>query len=145
MPGTQTFDPNEFFVTVGALPIVQFAKGTYVTITYDSDAMIDDVGATGNVVRVLQTDLRATVKLVLQAESPSNDYLNGLLITDRASGEGTLPLFVKDGRGTTIATSAQAWVKKAPDQPFSSTEAVTREWEIRCAQLVGIVGGRLVL
>lgn len=145
MPGMQTFDPNEFFVNLYAVPMTQFAKGTYVEITYDSDAFIDEVGANGNVVRILSTDYRATMKFTLMSESPSNDVLSTALQIDRLTGSNTTQALCQDGRGTSIATANQAWIKKAPDQAFSSSEATTRVWEIRCAALVATVGGRLFL
>lgn len=145
MPGQQTFDPNEFFVTVAGVPLTQFMKGSFVTVTYDSDAFVDDAGAQGDVVRVNNPDRRATLKCSLQAASPSNDYLSTFLNTDRLTNEATFPVQIKDARGTTVQGTAQAWIKKAPDQAFSNTEVVGRDWEIRCARMEGNVGGTLPL
>lgn len=136
----QTYDPAKVTLNVAGIIFTQFAKGTFITVEYDTDAYTDDVGAAGDVVRVRSADERATIKAVLMAASPTNDALSALAALDRATGQGVGPAFVKDPTGTSKHSAENAWIKKVPAKPYS-TEADTVEWEIRCAKLKHNVGG----
>jgi hypothetical protein len=138
--GLQTLSPRDISLSFIGTIISMFAKGTFVEITFDVDAFTDEVGATGDVARYLSADERGTIKFTLMRNSPSNAVLSALAVTDRLTGAITGPAFVKDGRGTSIALSAQSWIKKIPDSSHA-TEPTTISWEIRCARLVNIVGG----
>lgn len=140
----QTHDPNEVALDVLGNVITQFAKGTYLTVEYDSDAFNDEVGANGDVVRVRSADQRGTMKFTLMRASPSNDVLTALARTDRLTGTGTGAVFVRDFRGTSIHHAQVAWIKRVPSATYA-TEAMTTEWEIRCAKLDSFVGGALSL
>jgi len=53
--------------------------------------------------------------VTLAQSSLSNDILSAYAVADEASGLIVLPIFVKDGLGTTLASSDAAWVKKVAD------------------------------
>jgi len=138
----QTVDPSKVDASLAGITLTQFAKGTYITIDYESDSFTDEVAVDGTVTRYLNRDERATIKFTLAQASPSNDALSSLAATDRASGNGAGALQIKDnGPGaSSIASAPSAWVKKIPSKAFS-TEASNVDWEIRCGQLKLTIGG----
>lgn len=141
--GQQTHDPTKVSTSVAGIVLTQFAKGTFITIDYDSDAYTDEVGVGGEVVRIRSADERATIKFSLMAASPSNDALSALAALDRLTGQGVGAVQIKDnGPGATSVASGQAgWVKKVPSKPYS-TEATQIDWEVRVANLkTNNVGG----
>ena len=140
----QTYDPNEVSVAFDGTTLVQFAKGTFISVERDSDAFADEVGANGDVVRIKSADKRGSVKLTLMKASPSNDTLMGQALTDEATALATGSLIVRDARGTSIHHSATAWVKRIPKADYG-TEHSNVEWEFRCAELDHYVGGTLSL
>ncbi len=142
MAGPQTHDPSKTTLTVAGYTIIQFAKGTYITDEYDSDAFSDDVGVGGEVARIVSRDKRGTIKFTLMAASPSNDDLSALAATDRLSGNGVGAVMLKDAGpgGSSKTTGPNAWLKKVPTKTYS-TEAMTVEWEIRVAIMDRVVGG----
>lgn len=142
MAQQQTYDPAKVTVAVAGIALTQFAKGSFVSVEYDSDAFSDEVGTRGEVVRIRSADERGMIKVTLMRASPSNDALSALAALDRLTGAGVGAAMVKDITGTSIHSAANAWVKKIPAAPYS-TEADSVEWEIRCANLKHFVGGTL--
>lgn len=140
----QNFDPDLIVVNVHGHTVTQFAKGTFVEVTYDTPQWSDEVGANGDVVRIKSADKRATIKVTLMAESRSNDVLSGFVTRDELMLNETGPTLFKDILGTSLASSLESWVKEIPAST-QATEATNRVWEIRCAKLVNFVGGRLDL
>lgn len=142
MADQQSHDPKKVSLVVAGITITQFAKGTYITAEYDSDAYTDEVGAGGEVVRILNHDRRATIKITLMAASPSNTALSALAAIDRLTGKGVGAVQLKDNGpgGASIASAQAGWVKRMPAKPYA-TEASNIEWEIRCAELDSTVAG----
>lgn len=139
---SHAFNPDALFLTLFNQVVTGFAKGTFITIAYDSDFFEDMIGANGDVARILSVDRRASVKFTLQSDSPFNDILSDAVTNDERTGTNTTIIQCKDSTGTSLASGKTAWVKKKPDQPFSSTEPSTRDWEIRVADLHSRIGGR---
>ena len=139
--GQQTYDPAKVTANVAGINVTQFAKGTFITVEYESDAFSDEGGAGGEVGRVRSADERGTIKFTIMAASPSNDALSALAALDRLTGKGVGPAQVKDVTGTSLHSSESAWVKRIPSKPYSTEPGDTVEWEIRCAKLKHNVGG----
>lgn len=137
---SQTHDPTKYTVSIAGATLTQFAKGTFIKVTHDSDAFTDEVGASGEVVRVFNADARATIEVTLMAASPSNDVLSALAELDRLTKQGVGAVMVKDGTGTSVHSAENGWVKKLADAEYA-TEATNRMWQIRCDKLKSVVGG----
>ena len=138
------YDASEITVSLGGVPLHGFADGAFCRIEEEGDAFTDQAGADGEVVRSKSNDRRATVTIILQQSSDSNDYLSALYAADRASpnGAGVGALIVRDRNGRSVYTSGQTWIRKGPTAEFGK-EAGNREWVLRCAKLLPFAGGNV--
>lgn len=135
-----TYNPGAISVIVGAKILSGWSDDAQVTIERDSDLWNDSVSADGDVVRGKNIDRRGKITLQLMQSSASNDDLTALALADELNGSGMFPVIVRDGSGTTVATSAQSWIMKNAATSFGRSIA-SREWTIRCADLIMYVGG----
>lgn len=135
-----TYDPASVVVNVGGISLEGFANGTFVTASRSGDSYIDDTGADNRTTRIKQNDKSGSIVVTLSQSSPSNDYLSGLALLDETTGDGVVPVTVKDLSGTTLWFTPTAWIK-APS-PGAFGKAITnREWTFRCADLMPFTGG----
>lgn len=138
----KVYDASQVTVAFAGVPLSGYASGAFCRISEEADAFTDDVGADGEVVRSKTNDRRATVTVILQRTSDSNDFLSALANLDKNSpnGAGVGALLIRDRNGRALYTASKAWIRKAPDVEFG-TEAGNVEWTIRCANLVRFDGG----
>ncbi len=137
----RTYDPKLVVITVGAAIITGLAEDTFVSVEEIGDGVQSVSGADGEVARSLSADRRARITLTLLQTSISNVALSELLQIDRASGgNGVFAVSVADLRGSTLLTSSEAWVVKAPTTEFGATVG-SREWVIETASSIFFVGG----
>jgi len=140
----KVYDASEVTVSLGGVPLSGYADGDFCRIEEDADRFSDQVGADGEVVRSKSNDRRATVTIILQQSSDSNDVLSGIYTLDANSpnGLGVGALLIRDRNGRSIYTAGQAWIAKRPSVTFGK-ESGTREWKIRCAKLLPFDGGNV--
>lgn len=138
--GVKTYDPKQVVVSIGGIPISGYLDGTFIQVTRDEDAFAKKTGADGETSRAKSNSRGGSVTLSLAQTSLSNDALSALAAVDENTGNGVVPLLVKDVRGTSLIASASAWIKKLPDTIYSK-EIEGREWVIDCADLQIFVGG----
>ena len=137
-----TYDPKQFLVIMGGVPINGFADGTFISIERDEDTFTKTVGADGCVTRSKTNNKAATVTITLLQTSPSNDYLSGLHKLDEEANLGVVDILVKDLNGTTFFYSAVSWVQK-PASIENAKEIGEREWTIATGDSEYYVGGNL--
>lgn len=135
----QTYDPKEIIVTVNGQILSGFAEDV-VTVARLEDAVTDDVGADGEVIRILSNDRRGTITISLLPTSASNLVLSVLANADELTGGNVFPVLVSDNRGNDLHVGAQAWIVKQPDNIYNKTNQ-PREWELRVAELRMVTGG----
>lgn len=139
------YDSSEVSAILAGLPIESGRGeegGTFLKITFDTDAFVDVVSLDGEVTRSKTLDDRADIVLTLMSSSASNALLSALHTADKlaANGAGVGPLLIKDRQGNTLYAAPACWVKKFPDFEFAQ-KATPVEWTIRVANLVAFVGG----
>jgi len=137
---TATYDPKKVSVIVSGRQITGFADGTFINVTRDTESFTDNVGSDGEVARTRSNDNRGSIVITLQQISDSNDFLSQLLAADELNGGGVFNVLVRDQLGRAIYQAAEAWIQKPADSEFAR-EAGSREWTIRCAELIPFVGG----
>ena len=135
-----TYSPKQVSIVVNGVDIRGYGDSDFLSISFDEDAVTTVVGADGDISRSMNPSTLATAVITLLAESPSNDILSGLHITDRATGLGTFAFFAKDNSGRDLFVSDASWVMKFADIN-KGKENGTREWTIQCANSVMFVGG----
>jgi len=138
-----THDPGQIIITVGPVPIVDYADGTFVKVTRSEDTFKVVVGADGEATRVRSRNQAGTFEITLKRSSPSNDGLSALALSDEASGIGVVPTFVKDLNGTTVHVAAKSWVRKMAESELGKDLSNT-VWTIETGNLTMFVGGLLL-
>ena len=136
----KTYDPGQHYATFANIPITGYAKGTYINVERMTEAFSSEAGAQGEVARTRKRDKRGTIKFTLMATSACNDLLSAIADQDEFDGTGVGALNIRDGNGTTVATAANAWIKKRPPTEFAD-EMPNRDWELECENLRLTVGG----
>ena len=134
-----TYDPKEIIVNVNGQIITGFSE-TVVTVSRAEDAIIDVIGADGEVTRILSNDRRGNIEISLQNTSSSNLILSILANADELTGGSVFPVLIKDNRGNDLHAAAECWIQKQPEVIYDKTEA-PRVWIIRCADLRMVVAG----
>lgn len=136
----KNYNPKKISLIVGVKAISGFADGTFVEVDYDEDAFTKKNGADGKVTRVASANLSGSMTITLDQASDSNDYLSILAVADRATGAGVVPVLLRDAGGTTLATGAEAWIRKQAPSSYSN-KSEDRKWVIDIAELVMNTGG----
>lgn len=133
-------DPSKVFVSFGTVMVSGYASGSMVTIERAEDAFSMVVGAQGDTTRVRNRNRNGAVTVRLQAASPINDALSTYAALDESVGLGVAPIQVIDLNGTSVATSAFAWIRKLPSLD-KGADAGDVEWVFDCHELEINVGG----
>jgi hypothetical protein len=136
----KTFDPNQLAVIVGTHVATGFAEGTMLSIEMDEQRYNTEVDANGNSIRFKLNNNNATLTLILNQGSPTNDVLSVFENLDRQADGGTFPIMIKDNRGSTLINSLGAYVEKTPVVSFGTT-GNNREWVIKATNVGFFVGG----
>lgn len=136
----KTYSPEKVEVIVAGVKIHGFSEGSLVTVARTSDAFTMVVGADGEVGRSFNPDRSGTVTIMLKSDSDSNDFLSALAIADELSLNGTFPILVKDGNGTSLTAADTCWIQKRAEAEHAR-EINDREWVICASRLEQFVGG----
>lgn len=139
---SKQLDPRDLIVTWGEIILDGFADGTFVTITYDNEAVVKTQGSQGFTVAMVSARDGGKITCVLSQASPINDRLSAIAALQRRKGVGLIkkPLVVTHKNGTTLAIGAEAWIMKVPDSPFADTHQ-NRDWAFDIAHLDAFIGG----
>jgi len=140
----KNYDPKGIALVFAGIPITGYAKGTFVSISYNEDAFVLSIGADGEGTRAKTNNKSATIEFTLTQSSPSNDLLSAIHNLDQMSpgGDGIGPFLLKDLFGTSLAIAETAWVRKMPDAGYGP-EIGERVWTLETDSLLSNVGGNL--
>jgi len=116
-----------------------------VEITPEGPAYSDDIGADGQVCRSATNEVRATANIVLKGFSLENAKLSAACGLDRGSfnGAGIAPFLFRDGNGSSLYATDQAWIMGMPAKTFAAAPGDVT-WAIRLilsSPLNWVVGG----
>ena len=117
-----------------------FGDNTYIKLERNEQAFNLKVGVTGEATRAKNNNRSGKVTITLMQSSSSNDDLSSFAAADELTNTGAVPVLIKDGSGTTVASAVTAWVQKYPSTEFQK-EATTREWVMETDELLMFVGG----
>lgn len=138
-----TWDPTKNPITVGSHTVKGYAKGTYITAEFNEKQWILTTGADGTPVRTRNANRSGKFTLTLQRESPSNTYLSSLARVDYSTGQGVVPVLVKDNNNTanrSFASCEQGWIDGMPTYERGA-ESGDIEWVIETGYLDMDPGG----
>lgn len=136
----KTFDPSQLSVVFGVTPINGFEENTAISIDMEEPEYNENKDIHGNVTRFKVNNSSATITVNLTQNSLSNDVLSSYAEADRTSNSGSFPIMIKDPNGTTLFSSAAAYIKQIPKVEFGN-ENKTREWVIRATNVSKFIGG----
>lgn len=125
----RTYDPKQVTVALGSHIITGYADDSFIEISPSGDGITKKVGCDGEVERAVTPDDTYLVKITLLQTSPSNSFLQGRYKYDRKTGDGMLPLLIKDLRGGLVFSSENAWVTKDSVR-VRGKEGNNNAWEI---------------
>lgn len=125
----KTYNCKEVIMVVGPHMISGYAEDSFVTLEPNGEGITKVVGCDGEVARALDPDDTYKVRISLLQTSDSNEYLQSLLDYDLSTGNGIVPLIIKDLRGGTILQAEQAWIVRAPGRVYGRANQ-NREWEL---------------
>lgn len=131
--------PEKVQLIVGGAIISGYVDGTFINVERANDTFSMRAGADGEVSRAKRGDKTGTVTITLLDTSNSNPILSAFHNLDEETGNGIIPILIKDDSGTTLIESAESWVRK-PAVVELSNENTAREWMIDCAVLNILVG-----
>jgi hypothetical protein len=141
--GNRVYSSSQVKVSLAGIPITGgFADGEFVRIEREGEAFTDVVGTDGEVTRNATKDNRATVTIILMQSGEGNAALSALHNSDKNTegGAGIGRLLIEDLNGTSLHESAFSWISNEPDASYDR-EATSREWPVRCANLIQTLGG----
>lgn len=137
----RTYDPKKVAITFGAIIFTGFADGDFFEVTGEDEFEMRE-GADGSEDRINKNKTGKDVNITLMATSITNDALTAVFNVDRNTNTGVQALTIKDGNGTMLLFSAQAYIKKAPDKTGGdSLGSIT--WNFRAPQATWNPGSNL--
>jgi hypothetical protein len=128
-----TYDPKKVIITLGGVPIVGYADGSFVNVEGNAETWTKKVGADGEVNRALSNDNTHTITITLLQTSLSNQYLKNVYKADKATGLGMLPLGFTDLNDMETKFWPEAWVAQEPPKGRAK-ETTDTQWVIHTGQ-----------
>lgn len=135
-----TYDPAKVVVNVAGVNL-EGLEGT-INVERANDTFTKESDTKGNVTRIKSNDKSGFIEITLQKSSVSNGFLASIMVTDDTTGEGIVPVTIKDILSTELISSGYAWVRKPPAMPYGK-ELPKRVWTFDCAKLDMLPGGSL--
>lgn len=135
------YSPEDVTILIGGLFQVEgLQEGSFISISKGSPLYKTSVTTDGRVSRTYIKDQTHDVKLTVMATSDVNNALTAWAKTDSLLNGAMIPLFVKDGLGSTLFYAPLSWIEEIPASDFSTTVS-SREWVIKTAGAEHFVGG----
>ncbi len=136
----KSLDPKKVIIIIGGIQVSGFVDGTFLNIGRINPMFTNGSGADGEGWRSKSNDKTGIATLSLLQTSKSNAELSALALLDEETGNGVVPMLVKDLSGTSLYSAETVWIEKVPDSGFSR-EVEGREWVIKTDDLKVFVGG----
>lgn len=127
-----SYSPNDVSVIVNGTPIEGFADGTFVNVSYNSDAATMVEGADGSPAIAFKRGARgATITFTCLQTSLANNILNAFLQLQKfaASGANTLSVTIRNNQGGELVSMPRGVFQKEPDVGYGA-EIGNRDWTI---------------
>lgn len=127
---------------INGIEMTNFSDGDdAITITRAVDSTTSKVGADGKMMVSISADRSGSFKFKLQATSPSNKYLTGLLALQEAGPASFVPVTVQflDTYRNDVAVGTVGYIKNMPEIK-RGVSAGDAEWEIVVENLNSLIG-----
>lgn len=127
---------------INGIEITNFSDGDdAIKIARAVDSTTSKVGADGKMMVSISADRSGSFTFKLQATSPSNKYLTGLLALQEAGAATFVPVTAQflDTYRNDIAVGTVGYIKKLPDMQ-RGVNAGDAEWEVVVENLNSLIG-----
>lgn len=129
----KTYNSRLVTVALGTHSVSGFADDSFIAIEAVGDGVSSKSGCDGEVARAIDPNEQYSVKITLLQTSNTNAFLQAMYNTDKANGDGTFPILIKDLKGNYVFSADAAWVTKPAGKTFGK-ETNNREWELQTGQ-----------
>lgn len=128
MAAPKNFNLKDFALIVGTDRIEGFADGDAIKIEPLGPTQTLEIGVDGAALRArsFKGDYYK-VTVTLQFGSPAISFLDALLILDKLSGQGVVPMALVGVNGGTVFGAASAWVEQEPSVTLGEKPSAS-EW-----------------
>lgn len=124
-----TYSPKDVILTIGGAYLVGWNA---ITVTRDSAAFVKVDGIRGKNTRNFNLNTSATITLSLPQSSQWNDVFSAVVAADiESQGNFRCEITLKDGSGSTLVQSVEAYIPNYADITFDGTIS-NRVWLIQC-------------
>lgn len=135
-----TYSPEEVTVLVMGVPLEGVVDGTFVSVTRQAPVFTSSSTADGHITRTYNAAYIWDIQFTLMNTSPSNGFLDKLVLLDRVTKRGKFPLMIKDGFGGTLIFSTTTWIEELPSITYG-VEMTERVWTLKSANAVVNING----
>lgn len=125
----KTYNPKQITMAFGSHIISGYADDSFLSIEANGDGITKKIGCDGEIARSISPDDTYVIKFTVLQTSDSNSFLQKQHNYDRKTGDGMLPVLIKDLRGGMVFSSDAGWAVKPASRQFGK-ETNNREWEI---------------
>lgn len=135
-----TYSPNDVTLAFGGY-VLSGWNTINIKRVYDTFTPVD--GIRGKNTRVRNRNTAAIINFSCLQTGEANDILSDIVTQDLTLGTGRISLTLKDGSGSSIFSSSEAYITGYPEVVFSD-DFEYRVWTLRCSTSEGwTVGGNL--
>ncbi len=142
MGAVKEYDPDQVQILFNLVPLSGFAEDKMADIEEDGKLFELVQGVDGQTTRSKNLKRSALLTIHLLASSQLNAALSLIVAQDllTAGGAGVGPVLIRDGNGTSLFTSAAAWIEERPKKSYG-TKSEANEWKLRVVDYVFFEGG----
>lgn len=135
------YSPEDVDIYIaGVLKVEGYAKGTFVSISKDTQRFTTKESSDGVMSRSHSNSRSYTVRITLHSAASFNEVLTRLSEIDNATKMGKFPLIIKDRLGSTLLFSPSSWIEVLPDTDLG-VDILEREWVFKCSNTSLHIGG----
>ena len=135
-----SYDPGKVSLILGGKVIGGFTGGTFVKLERNEDMFALVVGVDGQGTRAKSNNYSGTLTITLHQSSASNDALSSFLAVDELTGQGSVPMLMRDASGRSIASAITMWITKYAAAEYGKT-VMERTWTLETDNLIVFVAG----
>ena len=135
------YSPEDVTILLGGIYQIEgLQEGSFLSISKDEDLFKIAVSTDGVVSRTHISSPTFTIKMTLSSVADSNAILTAMAALDSKTYGVAIPLFIKDGNGTSLFYAATCWIEKIAEATFSE-DVEDRQWTLRATGVTNVIGG----
>ena len=123
-----TYSPSDVSFIIGGYALTGWGS---IRVSRNSQVYTQVRGIRGKNTRYRNVDSSATITVSILQTEDANDILSNIVDLDSTFGTGRIALTIKDGSGTAILSSSEAFVAGYPEVVYSGGFEY-RNWTIIC-------------